>query len=113
MKSPLIKNRCDWGEFHNSRVEIRIAESHSGDVETITAFDAALINAFLSVCPTRLTGNPGNTRQRDYHKLFNLKRSVKISWINELTFEAQELSAFSWPIVYRITTATGYYAAEP
>jgi len=54
-----------------------------------------------------------DTRQRDYHKLFNLKRSVKISWINELTFEAQELSAFSWPIVYRITTATGYYAAEP
>ncbi len=51
-------------------------------------------------------------RQRDYHKLFNLKRSVKISWINELSFEAQELSAFSWPIVYRITTATGYYAAQ-
>ena len=47
-----------------------------------------------------------DTRQRDYHKLFKLKRSVKISWINELTFEAQELSAFSWPIVYRITTAT-------
>ena len=29
-----------------------------------------------------------DTRQRDYHKLFNLKRSVKISWINELSFEA-------------------------
>lgn len=54
-----------------------------------------------------------DTRQRDYHKLFKLKRSVTIGWINELTFEAQELSAFAWPIIYRITTATGYYAAEP
>jgi ubiquinone biosynthesis protein Coq4 len=54
-----------------------------------------------------------DTRKRDYHKLFHLKRGVKISWINELTFEAQELSAFCWPIVYRIRTATGYYATEP
>lgn len=54
-----------------------------------------------------------DTRKRDYHKLFNLKRSVEISWINELTFEVQELSGFCWPIVYRITTATGYYTAEP
>lgn len=54
-----------------------------------------------------------DTRRRDYHKLFDLKRHVKIAWINELTFEVQELSAFSWPIIYRITTATGYYAVEP
>ena len=26
-----------------------------------------------------------DTRKRDYHKLFDLKRSVEISWINELT----------------------------
>jgi len=51
-------------------------------------------------------------RKRDYHKLFNLKRSVKISWINEGAFDAQELSGFSWPIVDRITTATGYYANQ-
>ena len=54
-----------------------------------------------------------DTRQRDYHTLFHLKRGVQISWSNALTFEVQELSAFSWPIVYRSTTATGYYAAEP
>src|SRR5262249_48416118 len=51
-------------------------------------------------------------RKRDYHKLFNLKRSVKISWINECAFDAQELSGFSWPIVSRITTATGSYANQ-
>lgn len=51
-----------------------------------------------------------DTRKRDYHKLFNLKRKVTIGWINETTFDVQELSGFYWPIVYRITTATGYYA---
>jgi hypothetical protein len=50
-----------------------------------------------------------DTRQRDYHKLFHLKRSVALHWYNERTFEVQELSAFSWPLVYRITTADGYY----
>jgi hypothetical protein len=54
-----------------------------------------------------------DTRQRDYHKLFNLKPNVKINWINERSFEVQELSAFSWPIVYRITTADGYYSSAP
>jgi hypothetical protein len=53
-----------------------------------------------------------DARKRDYHKLFNLKRSVQISWINDSTFDVQELSGFSWPIVYRVTTATGYYANE-
>ena len=54
-----------------------------------------------------------DTRRRDYHQLFHLKRNVQIAWTNELTFEVQELSAFAWPILYRITTATGYYAVEP
>ncbi len=45
------KTHCDWGEFHNSRAEIRFAESHSGDLETITAFDTALINTFLFGAP--------------------------------------------------------------
>jgi hypothetical protein len=54
-----------------------------------------------------------DTRQRDYHKLFQLKRSVKINWYNERTFEVQELSAFAWPLVYRITTADGYYLKAP
>jgi hypothetical protein len=49
-----------------------------------------------------------DTRQRDYHQLFQLKREVEIHWYNERTFEVQELSAFSWPLVYRITTADGY-----
>jgi Transposase len=50
-----------------------------------------------------------DTRKRDYHKMFKLKRGVKIHWINERAFEAQELSGFAWPIIYRITTADGYY----
>ncbi|MGH8608137.1 MAG: hypothetical protein ACREX9_12165, partial [Gammaproteobacteria bacterium] len=54
-----------------------------------------------------------DTRKRDYHKLFNLKRNVEIHWINERTFDVQELSGFSWAIVYRITTADGYYYKEP
>jgi hypothetical protein len=45
LKSLLIRN-CDWGEFHSDRAEIRFAESHSGDLETVTAFDAALISGF-------------------------------------------------------------------
>jgi hypothetical protein len=54
-----------------------------------------------------------DTRKRDYRKMFQLKRGVKIHWINERTFEVQELSAFAWPIVYRITTADGYYQNGP
>src|SRR6266542_3590823 len=50
-----------------------------------------------------------DTRKRNYHKLFNLKRKVKISWTDERTFDVQELSGLAWPIVYRVTTATGYY----
>jgi hypothetical protein len=53
-----------------------------------------------------------DTRNRDYHKLFNLKRGVEIRWINERTFDVQELSGFAWPIIYRITTADGYYLNE-
>lgn len=54
-----------------------------------------------------------DTRKRDYHKLFHLKRNVEIHWINERTFDVQELSGFPWAIVYRITTADGYYYKEP
>jgi hypothetical protein len=53
-----------------------------------------------------------DTRKRDCHKMFQLKRSVKIHWVNERTFEVQELSGFAWPIIYRITTADGYYFNE-
>jgi hypothetical protein len=52
------------------------------------------------------------TRKRDYHRMFRLKRRVKIHWLNERTFEVQELSGFAWPIIYRITTADGYYLNE-
>jgi Transposase len=51
-----------------------------------------------------------DTRKRDYHKMFKLKRSKKIQWINERTFDVQELSGFAWPIIYRVTTADGYYS---
>ena len=53
-----------------------------------------------------------DTRKRNYHQMFKLKRSVQIHWLNERTFEAQELSGFAWPILYRITTADGYYSNE-
>lgn len=53
-----------------------------------------------------------DARKRDYHKIFKLKRGVKIRWINERTFDVQELSGFAWPIIYRITTADGYYTGE-
>ena len=48
-----------------------------------------------------------DTRKHDYHKIFKLKRGVKIRWINERTFDVQELSGFAWPIIYRVTTADG------
>src|SRR6266849_896819 len=50
-----------------------------------------------------------DTRRRDYKRLFELPRGTPIEWMNERTFDVQELSSFSWPIVYRITTADGYY----
>lgn len=53
-----------------------------------------------------------DTRKRDYHKLFQLKRGVQIRWINERNFDVQELSGFAWPIIYRVTTADGYYLNE-
>lgn len=53
-----------------------------------------------------------DTRERDYHKWFGLARRVKIGWSNERTFDVQELSGFAWPIIYRITTADGYYKNE-
>jgi hypothetical protein len=53
-----------------------------------------------------------DTRERDHHKIFKLKRVVKIRWINERAVEAQELSGFAWPIIYRITTDDGYYLNE-
>lgn len=50
-----------------------------------------------------------DTRERDYHKLLGLPRRTKIGWSNERTFDVQEISGFAWPIIYRITTADGYY----
>ena len=51
-------------------------------------------------------------RKRNHHDLLGLKRKTKIGWINERCFEVQELSAFAWPIRYRVTTADGYYHNE-
>jgi len=53
-----------------------------------------------------------DTRKRDYQKILGVPRGEPIEWINERTFEVQELSSFAWPIVYRITTADGYYRRE-
>ncbi len=50
-----------------------------------------------------------DARKRDHHKIFKLKRGVRIRWINERAVQAQELSGFAWPIIYRITTGDGYY----
>ena len=53
-----------------------------------------------------------DTRKRDYRQELGLSRKTKISWCNERTFDVQELSSFPWPILYRITTADGYYKNE-
>lgn len=53
-----------------------------------------------------------DTRKRGYKKLLDLPRGVHVEWINERTFDVQELSGFAWPIVYRITTADGYYQRD-
>ncbi len=45
-----------------------------------------------------------DTRKRDYHQMFKLKRKVRINWIKQRTFDVQELSGFAWPIIYRVTT---------
>lgn len=50
-----------------------------------------------------------DTRQRDYKALRTIPRGTSIQWVNVRTFEVQELSSFAWPIVYRVTTADGYY----
>ncbi len=50
-----------------------------------------------------------DTRQRDYKTLRILPRGACIHWVNVRTFAVQELSSFAWPIVYRVTTADGYY----
>jgi hypothetical protein len=50
-----------------------------------------------------------DTCKRDYKKRLDLPRGVQVEWINERSFEVQELSSFAWPIVYRVTTADGYY----
>src|SRR6266542_6105407 len=53
-----------------------------------------------------------DTRKRDYRKMFKHQRSVQLYWLNDRTFDVQELSGFAWPIIYRITTADGYYSDE-
>ena len=50
-----------------------------------------------------------DTRQRDYKTLRTIPRGASIQWVNVRTFEVQELSSFAWSIVYRVTTADGYY----
>jgi hypothetical protein len=50
-----------------------------------------------------------DTRKREYSQTLNRPRGQQIQWINERRFDVQELSSFAWPIVYRVTTADGYY----
>src|SRR4029450_13145618 len=51
-----------------------------------------------------------DTRKRDYHKMFKLKGNVKIQWINQRTFDVQELSGLAWQIRYLVTTADAHYS---
>src|SRR5262245_623019 len=46
-------------------------------------------------------------RNRASHQPLRLKRKVKISWLDERTFEVQARSGLPWPIVDRVTTTTG------
>src|SRR5438477_6239814 len=50
-----------------------------------------------------------DVQSRDYKKLLGLGRGEQVQWINERRFDVEEVSCFSWPIIYRVTTADGYY----
>lgn len=50
-----------------------------------------------------------DAQKRDYKKILGLGKRERVEWINERRFDVEEVSCFCWPIVYRITTADGYY----
>jgi hypothetical protein len=50
-----------------------------------------------------------NAQRRDYKKILGLGRGERVEWINERRFDVEEVSCFAWPIIYRVTTADGYY----
>lgn len=53
-------------------------------------------------------------RRQHHHEILDIGRRTRLHWSKEpRTFEAQELSAFPWPIRYHVTTADAwYYDAE-
>ena len=49
-------------------------------------------------------------RRQDHQKILGMGSRPKLHWSKETrTFEAQELSAFPWPIRYHVTTADAWY----
>ena len=50
-----------------------------------------------------------DTRIQNVHQRLGLGTKTRLYWGDENIYEAQELSCFLWPIVYRVITRSGYY----
>jgi hypothetical protein len=53
-----------------------------------------------------------DTRERAYEEILELPRGTQIRWMNARMFEVHEIPCYEWPIIYRITTADGYYQED-
>jgi hypothetical protein len=50
-----------------------------------------------------------DTRQQNHHQRLGLRKDTRLYWGKTYEYEAQELSALSWPIRYRVLSREGYY----
>ena len=50
-----------------------------------------------------------DTRHQNHHQRLELRKGTRLSWGKTYEYEAQELSALSWPIRYRVVAREGYY----
>jgi transposase-like protein len=50
-----------------------------------------------------------DTRFQNHHQRLRIGTKIQLHWGKESSFEVQELSAFLWPIRYRVITREGYY----
>jgi hypothetical protein len=53
-----------------------------------------------------------DTQRQDHYRRLNLPKGTRLYWGKTYRYEAQELSALSWPIRYRVSAREGYYLDE-
>jgi hypothetical protein len=53
-----------------------------------------------------------DTRYQNHHQRLGIGTKIPLYWGKESSFEVQELSAFLWPIRYRVITREGYYIKD-